>query len=124
MAECEWAILCEYPFRDAQRRLGMIGIFHAIAFDALPQPLRNGWLTVKFRGEPGERVHFAVRIFPPGAAVIETPDPPALVIGDSGSTEMSLDLQDLTFERFGTYEFEILVHGQPALVTSLMVSRR
>ena len=124
MAECEWAILCEYPFRDAQRRLGMIGIFDAIVLAELPQPLRHGWLNLKFRGEPGERVAFAVRIFPPGTDVIDTPRPPTPVIGENGSTEMSLDLQDLTLERFGTYEFEILVHGQPALVTSLKVARR
>ena len=124
MAECEWAILCEYPFRDAQRRLGMLGIFDVIAVDALPQPLRHGWLNLKFRGRPGEQVAFAVRIFPPGAAVIDTPEPPPITIGDSGSIEMSLDLQDLTLERVGVYEFEILVQGQPALVTSMTVNRR
>jgi hypothetical protein len=124
MAECEWAILCEYPFRDAQRRLGMIGIFDVVAFDELPQVLRHGWLNLKFRGRPGEQVDFAVRIFPPGAEVIDTPEPPAVTIGDGGSIEMSLDLQDLTLERFGVYEFEILVHAQPALVTSLKVIRR
>jgi hypothetical protein len=124
MAECEWAILCEYPFRDAQRRLGMIGIFDVVAFDELPQLLRHGWLNLKFRGQPGERVSFAVRIFPPDAEVIDTPEPPAAIIGDSGSTEMSLDLQDLTIERVGSYEFEILVNSQPALVTSLKVVLR
>jgi hypothetical protein len=124
VAECEWAILCEYPFRDAQRRLGMMGIFDVFAADALPRPLRHGWLNLKFRGEPGELVDFAVRIFPPGAEVIDTPEPPSATIAESGSIEMSLDLQDLVLERFGVYEFEILVNGQPALVTSLKVIRR
>ena len=124
MAACEWAILCEYPFRDAQRRLGMIGIFDVVAFEELPQALRHGWLNLKFRGRPGELVDFAVRIFPPGAAVIDTPQPPSVTIGGGGSAEMSLDLQDLTLEQFGVYEFEILVHAQPALVTSLEVIRR
>jgi hypothetical protein len=124
MATCEWAILCEYPFRDAQRRLGMIGIFDVVALDELPQVLRHGWLNLKFRGRPGEQVAFAVRIFPPEGAVIDTPQPPAVTIGDGGSAEMSLDLQDLTLEHVGVYEFEILVHAQPALVTSLEVTRR
>jgi hypothetical protein len=121
MAECEWAIICEHPFRDAQHRLGMIGIFDAIAFDELPQPLRHGWLNLKFRGHPGEQVPFAVRIFPPQGDVIETPEPPAPAIGEAGSVEMSLDLMDLVIERFGRYEIEISVNGQPGLVTTLVV---
>ena len=119
MAECEWAILCEHPFRDALHRLGMIGIFDAIAFDVLPQPLRHGWLNVKFRGLPGERVSFGVRIFSPAADVTGTPEPPPVVIGASGSAEMSLDLMDLVITHFGSHEVEIAVNGQPGLVTTL-----
>jgi len=121
MAECEWAIFCEHPFRDAQQRLGMVGIFDTLAFDALPQPLRHGWLNLKFRGNAGEHVRFAVRIFSPEAEVTETPEPPSIVIGDSGSVEMSLDLQDLVIERFGRYEIEVQVNDQPGLVTTLRV---
>lgn len=123
MAECEWAIFCEYPFRDAQHRLGMIGIFDTLTFDVLPQPLRHGWLNLKFRGNPGEPVRFTVRIFSPEAEVTETPEPPTIVIGDSGTAEMSLDLQDLVVERFGRYEIEISVNGQPGLLTTLRVVR-
>jgi hypothetical protein len=123
MAECEWAILCEHPFRDAHQRLGMIGIFDSIAFDELPQPLRHGWLNLKFRGHPGEQVAFAVRIFSPQGDVTETPEPPPLAIGDTGSVEMSLDLMDLVLERFGRYEIEISVNEQPGLVTTLVVVR-
>jgi hypothetical protein len=72
-------------------------------------------------GRAGES---AVRIFPPGAETIDTSAPPAVTIGDGGSAEMSRDLQDLSLVQFGVYEFEILVHGQPALVTSLEVIRR
>ena len=121
MAECEWAIFCEHPFRDAQQRLGMIGIFDTLVFDALPQPLRHGWLNLRFRGNPGESVRFAVRIFSPEAEVTETPEPPPVVIGGSGTVEMSLDLQDLVVERFGRYEIEVQVNGQPGLVTTLRV---
>jgi hypothetical protein len=123
MAECEWAIFCEHPFRDAQHRLGMIGIFDTLVFDALPQPLRHGWLNLKFRGNPAEEVRFTVRIFSPEAEVTETPEPPVMTVGDSGAVEMSLDLQDLVFERFGNYEIEISVNGQPGLVTTLRVIR-
>jgi hypothetical protein len=121
MAECEWAILCEHPFKDALHRLGMIGIFDAITFDVLPQPLRHGWLNLKFRGLPGERVGFGVRIFSPAGEVTDTPEPPAVVIGATGSAEMSLDLMDLVVSQFGRYEFEIAVNGQPGLVTTLLV---
>ena len=121
MAECEWAIFCEHPFRDAQQRLGMIGIFDTLVFDALPQPLRHGWLNLRFRGNPSESVRFAVRIFSPEAEVTETPEPPPVVIGGSGTVEMSLDLQDLVVERFGRYEIEVQVNGQPGLVTTLRV---
>jgi hypothetical protein len=121
MAECEWAILCEHPFRDAQHRLGMIGIFDSVTFDELPQPLRHGWLNLKFRGHPGERVAFAVRIFSPQGDVTETPEPPLLAIGEAGSVEMSLDLMDLVIERLGRYEIEITVNDQPGLVTTLVV---
>jgi hypothetical protein len=121
MAECEWAILCEHPFKDALHRLGMIGIFDTITFDVLPQPLRHGWLNLKFRGVPGERVAFSVRIFSPQAEVTDTPEPPPVVIGPSGSAEMSLDLMDLVIGQFGRYEFEIGVNGQPGLVTTLLV---
>lgn len=99
----------------------MLGIFDTVAFDVLPQPLRHGWLNLKFRGNPGERIAFTVRIFSPEAAVTETPDPPPVAIGDSGSVEMSLDLQDLVIDRFGRYEIEISVNGQPGLVTTLRV---
>jgi hypothetical protein len=49
MAECEWAILCEHPFKDE----------------------RHGRLNLRFCGHPGEQVAFAVTIFPPGGEVIE-----------------------------------------------------
>ena len=123
MAECEWAILCEHPFKDAQHRLGMIGIFDLIAFDELPQPLRHGWLNLKFRGHPGEQVAFAVRIFSPRGEVIEAPEPPPVAINEGGSIEMSLDLQDFVIALFGRYEIEISVNGQPGLVTTLLVQR-
>lgn len=124
MAECEWAILCEHPFKDALHRLGMIGIFDTVAFGELPQRLQHGWLNIKFRGQPGEQVAFAVRIYPPQGDVIETPEPPPATIGENGSIEMSLDLLDLMIERAGRYEFEIMVNGQPGLVTSLLVVRK
>jgi hypothetical protein len=123
MAECEWAILCEHPFRDAQHRLGMIGIFDTATFDVLPQPLRHGWLNLKFRGNPGEGFNFSVRIFPPHGDVIDTPDPPPLAVGEHGSIEISLDLLDLIIEHFGRYEFEIRVNGQPGLVSTLSIVR-
>jgi hypothetical protein len=66
-------------------------------------------------------VPFAVRIFCPQGDVIETPEPPPLAIGEAGSVEMSLDLMDLVIERFGRYEIEISVNGQPGLVTTLVV---
>jgi hypothetical protein len=121
MAECEWAILCEHPFKDAQLRLGMIGIFDVVVFELLPQPLRHGWLNIKFRGHPGEPVTFAVRIFPPQGDPIDTPEPPTLFVGEHGSTEVSLDLADLLIAYSGRYEFEIRVNGQPSLVTTLLV---
>ena len=121
MAECEWAIFCEHPFRDSQQRLGMIGIFETVSLDALPQQLRHVWLNLKFRGNAGERIGFTVRIFSPEAAVIETPESPEIVIGEDGTCEMSLDLQDLVIEQFGRYEVEISVNGQPGLVTTLRV---
>lgn len=114
MAECEWAIFCEYPFRDAQHRLGMIGIFDTLTFDVLPQQLRHGWLNLKFRGNPGEPVRFTVRIFSPEAEVTETPEPPTIVIGDSGTAEMSLDLQDLVVERFGRLKSKSASTANPA----------
>jgi hypothetical protein len=123
MAECEWAIFCEHPFRDAQHRLGMIGIFDTLAFDVLPQQLRHGWLNLKFRGNPGARVAFTVRIYSPEAEVTETPHHPPIVVADSGTVEMSLDLQDLVIERFGPYEIEISVNGQSGLLTTLRVVR-
>ena len=102
----------------------MIGIFDSIAFDELPQPLRHGWLNLKFRGHPGEQVAFAVRIFLPQGDVTETPEPPPLAVGDAGSVEMSLDLMDLVIERFGRYQIEISVNDQPGLVTTLVVVQR
>lgn len=123
MVECEWAIFCEHPFKDAQLRLGMIGIFDVLTFDELPQPLQHAWLNIKFRGQPGERFTFAVRIYSPQADVIDTPEPPPLLVGEGGSAEMSLDLLGMVIERYGRYEFEIVVDGQPGLVTSLEIRR-
>lgn len=121
MAECDWAILCTHAFRDAHHRLGMIGIFDALVFDSLPQPLRHGWLNVKFRGNPGEKVAFAVRIFSPAAEVTEAPKHPPIEIGPAGSAELSLDLQDFAPARFGRYEIEVSVDGRPGVVTTLLV---
>jgi hypothetical protein len=123
MAECEWAILCEHPFKDAQHRLGMMGIFDALTFDVLPQTLQHGWLNVKFRGHPGEVVRFGVRIYSPDGQVTDTPEAPPVVIRSSGSSEMSLDLIDLVIDQVGRYEFEITVNGMPGLVTTLVIAR-
>jgi hypothetical protein len=65
VADCEWAILCDYAFLDLNRKTCMIGTFDKVFTPSVPSVLHHAALAVKFSGAAGESVNFRVQILRP-----------------------------------------------------------
>ena len=56
MAECDWAILCDYAFQDIGRKTCLIGVFDRIFALTVPTVLVQAAIGLKLLGTPGEQV--------------------------------------------------------------------
>ena len=62
MAECDWAILCDYAFLDSNRKQCLIGAFDNIFAANVPSGLPRAAVALKILGNPSEQVTFRLEI--------------------------------------------------------------
>jgi hypothetical protein len=106
MAECEWAILCDYAFLDVNRKTCIIGAFDKIFTPAVPSVLHQSALAMKFVGQPGTPISFRIEaIRPTGAQLIRFEA--TVQMGDTGSAEMQINIAGLSLPDHGVYAFNV-----------------
>lgn len=111
MAECQWAILCDYAFLDVARKSCIIGIFDRVFATAVPSALHQSALVVKLLGQPGETIRFRVEIIRPAGGQLAKFEGEARC-GEIGVAELQMNMAGLPLPDWGLYGFQIFAGDQ------------
>ena len=122
MAVCEWAILCDYTFKDEQGKICVIGIFDRIVAASVPTKQHQAAIVMKFTGNADEKVKFKVEIVRPTGGLLGT------ITGESkldtsGTLEVNLNLKELPLPDWGPYVFSIYANDAPAKPLTFTVDK-
>lgn len=106
MAQCEWAILCDYAFRDEGRKTCVIGIFDRIFTKGVPSAHHQAALVLRLSGQPGEQTHVRVELVRPtggGLAKLEAD----VTLGPNAGADVQLNFAGMPLPDYGTYSFNV-----------------
>jgi hypothetical protein len=122
MAECDWAILCDYAFQDIGRKTCLIGVFDRIFALTVPTVLIQAAIGLKLLGFPGEQVAFRVEIIRPTGSQLATFGG-NVVIAENGSLEVQVRMAGLQLPDFGVYGLNIYAGEVLAKNVSFLVTK-
>ena len=122
MAVCEWAILCDYTFKDERGKICVIGIFDRIVAASVPTTQHQAAIVMKFIGDADEQVKFKVEIVRPTGGLLGTITGESK-LGTSGTLEANLNLKELPLPDWGPYAFSIYVNDAPAKPLTFTVDK-
>ena len=106
MAEVEWAMMCDYAFKDSGNKSCLIGIFDRIFSQGVPTILNRASLAIKISGEPKENANIKIEMVRPTGGTLTTIQSD-IVLGDNGAAEIQAALQGLPLPDWGIYGFNI-----------------
>ena len=109
MAECDWAILCDYAFLDSGGKMCMIGVFDRIFAKRVPTTHLRASLVVRLRGESSEGVTVRIEIVRPTKTVLKRVEGSG-EMSTAGSAGLQLDLAPLQLPDWGEYVCNIFVN--------------
>lgn len=122
MAECDWAILCDYSFLDVGRKMCLIGVFDRIFAPAVPTAQHQAALALKIVGEPTEHVMFRVEIVRPTGELLATLGGEA-TLGEAGTGELQLNMAGLPLPDYGLYAFNVFLDDQLTRTAGFSVAK-
>lgn len=111
MAECDWAILCDYAFLDVGRKMCMIGAFDRVFAPAVPSALHQSSLAMKLLGNPNETVNFKVEIIRPTGGQLAAFEG-SVQVAEAGAAEIQFNIAGLPLPDYGLYSFNIYVENE------------
>jgi hypothetical protein len=111
MADCDWAILCDYAFLDSSRKQCLIGAFDRIFTPSVPSLIPRASVAVKILGNPDEQVSFRMEIIRPTGTQLLSAEGSAL-IAESGNADVQFNLVNTAVPDFGMYSINIYVNGE------------
>jgi hypothetical protein len=120
MAEVEWAMMCDYAFKDSGNKSCLIGIFDRIFTPAVPTALNRASLAIKVVGEPKEKAQIKIEIVRPTGGVLATIQAD-VELGDTGATEIQAAIQGMPLPDWGIYGFSIYV-GEVLSLKTITIS--
>lgn len=122
MAEVEWAMMCDYAFKDSGNKSCLIGIFDRIFSKGVPTALNKASLALKVSGEPKEKAQIKIEIIRPTGGVLATLQAD-VELGDTGAGEVQAAIQGMPLPDWGVYGFNIYVGEElsPKSVTIAVV---
>lgn len=122
MAECDWAILCDYAFQDINRKMCIIGVFDRIFAANVPSAQNQAALAMKFVGSAGEQTTFKIEIVrPAGGKLLEFDG--NVQLGDTGTAEFQFNIVGLPLPDFGLYNFNIFIGTELAKTVGFLVTQ-
>lgn len=113
MADCEWAILCDYTFRDQAGKVCLIGIFTRIWTKNVPATHHQAAIVVHFVGEPNEEIDFRIEIVRPTGGLIGKLEGKGRLSPD-GTADINQNIGMLPIPDFGTYAVQVFVSNELA----------
>jgi uncharacterized protein DUF6941 len=122
MAECDWAILCDYAFQDVNRKMCLIGVFDRIFTLKVPSVQHQSALAFKVVGDPAEHVTFRVEAVRPTGAQLANFEG-AVDLGPTGTADVQFGIAGLPLPDFGLYNFNVFVGGELAKTVGFLVMR-
>jgi Family of unknown function (DUF6941) len=122
VAECDWAILCDYAFLDASRKLCMIGVFDNVYSPNVPTQLHQSSLAMKLLGQPREEINFRVEIIRPSGGQLAN-FAGNVHVGDTGKAEVQFNIAGLPLPDFGLYAFNVYLADQLAKTAGFLLAR-
>lgn len=124
MADCEWAMLCDYAFQDVGRKTCLIGIFDRIFTQAVPAQHHAAAFAFKVTGDPGEEVAFKMEITRPTGGTLGGVNG-KLKLPPAGTMDVITGLQGVPLPDFGVYGFTLYLGGaaEPAKTIALTVAK-
>jgi len=108
MAECEWAILCDYAFQDVARKTCAIGIFDRVFAAAVPAQHHQAAFVFKLIGDAHETVDFRVDITRPTGGLIGSIGG-RVTLPDAGMADIITNLQGMPLPDYGVYTFALMI---------------
>ena len=116
MAECEWAILCDYAFLDVHRKTCLVGVFDRVNTPRVPSVLHQSALALKLLGNPNENVAFKIEVVRPTGGALATFEGSVQLV-DTGTAELQFNMAGLPLPDYGAYAFNI--HSGNALLKTI-----
>jgi hypothetical protein len=118
MAECDWAILCDYAFLDVNRKMCLIGTFDRIFASAVPGGLHQAAIAMKLLGDANETANFRLEILRPNQSGQLITAQGSTVLGDSGTADVQFNIAGLPLPDYGVYSINVYVdEGAPRTVS-------
>lgn len=123
MAECDWAIMCDYAFLDVNRKMCLIGTFDRVYAASVPGGLHQVAIAMKLLGNPNETANFRLEILRPnqGGQLIGAQG--SAVLGDSGTGDVQFNIAGLPLPDYGIYYINVYVDNGPPRTVSFQVTQ-
>lgn len=122
MAECEWAILCDYAFLDVNRKMCLIGTFNQVYTQNVPSVHQQAALALKLMGDANEKVPIRVEIVRPTGGVLGKLEG-EVQLSESGGGEINMNIVGLPIPDWGLYSFNVYVGDQLAKTIGFTVAQ-
>lgn len=121
MAECDWAILCDYTFRDQAGKVCVIGLFDRIFTPQVPATHAQAGIVLRFVGDAHEKFRFKLEIIRPTGGTIAGLEGET-ELGDTGTAEFNLNIGGLPIPDYGSYAFQLYMNDQLSKTLSFVVA--
>jgi len=108
VAECDWAVFCDYAFEDNRGKLCLIGLFQYIHAASFPASHPTLFFVVHLVGAPHERTEITVDVAGPGGRILTTLIEKANVgLTVDGTANLLLNVSGQPLPDPGRYTFTI-----------------
>lgn len=121
MAECDWAILCDYAFLDIGKKLCMIGAFERVLANTVPTALHQSALALKILGNPEENIRFRIEVCRPNGGSLAAVEGAVVLAPDASSANVQLNFAGLALPDWGIYSVNVHVNGDLSRTASFSV---
>jgi hypothetical protein len=120
VAECEWAVFCDYAFLDAQGKMCLVGIFNNFNVRTVPIIHPQAALVVQIKGEPNERWRARINLLRPNGSLLHKFEQEG-VVSEDGGAGILLRFQPLQLPDRGTYRCTVLLNDSLSYETAFTV---
>lgn len=121
MADVEWAMMCDYAFKDSGNKSCLVGIFDRIYATGVPTALNRASLAFKIAGEPKEKVTIKIEFVRPTGGVLTTLQAD-VEVGDNGAGEVQATIQGMPLPDFGPYAINLYIGDELSKAVGITVA--